>query len=50
MKKNKGTVILTILEALGGLLTIAASVGSLFVKDDEPTCPLLSYHDEVEDK
>lgn len=46
MKGNKGTVILTILEALGGLLSIAATVGSLFVKDDEPSCPLLTYHEE----
>lgn len=43
--KNKGTVILTIVEALGGLLTIVASVGSLFIKDEEPQCPLLSQLD-----
>lgn len=47
--KSKGNVILTIIEAVGGLLTIAASVGGLFVKDDEPQCPLISYHD-TEDK
>ena len=49
MNKSKGTIILTILEALGGLLTIAASVGSLFVKEEEPQCPFLTYHDSEEE-
>lgn len=52
MKKSKGRIILTIIEVIGGLFTMAATLGDLFVKDEEPSCPLLSSLDfkDLEDK
>lgn len=35
MKRNKGEIIVTILEAVGGLATVAAGIASLFIKDEE---------------
>lgn len=52
MKKSKGRIILTIIEVIAGLFTIAGTVGDLFVKDEEPSCPLLNSLEfkELEDK
>lgn len=46
MKKSKGEIILTLLEAVGGLLTIAAGVGALFVKD-EPEVPVIQLTEPI---
>ena len=46
MKKSKGTVILTIMEAIGGLLTVAVGIGSLFVKD-EPEVPVIKLTEPI---
>ena len=46
MKKSKGTVILTFMEAIGGLLTVAVGIGSLFVKD-EPEVPVIKLTEPI---
>ena len=49
MKKSKGEIISTLLETVGGLLTIAAGVVALFVKDESEE-PVYKLEDRHEDK